>query len=158
MITPGERFGRLVAIKATEQRSGGSVVWHCRCDCGREADVCAVNLVRGNTRSCGCLKKRDVTNKRFGRLVALYPTEKRICRSVVWHCQCDCGRETDVILSNLVNGYTKSCGCLKRENHDRVCRPRNKPSQQPTTSTAANHHHRSQPPPQVNRQVKGPPR
>jgi hypothetical protein len=30
-------------------------------------------------------------------------------------CHCECGRMTDVPLSKLQRGYTRSCGCLKRE-------------------------------------------
>lgn len=32
------------------------------------------------------------------------------------HCLCDCGNEKDVIYSNIVDGKTKSCGCLEYEN------------------------------------------
>lgn len=31
----------------------------------------------------------------------------------LWHCRCDCGKEVDVRQSNLQNGWTKSCGCLR---------------------------------------------
>ena len=31
----------------------------------------------------------DLVGKRFGKLTALYPTEKRYNTSVVWHCRCD---------------------------------------------------------------------
>lgn len=60
-------------------------------------------------------KIKDITEQRFGRLVAEYPTEKRICSSVVWHCRCDCGNNCDVASVNLQNGSTKSCGCLQKE-------------------------------------------
>lgn len=60
-------------------------------------------------------KIRDLTGQRFGRLVAKYPTDKRLCSSVVWHCECDCGKSCDVATVNLRNGSTKSCGCLHRE-------------------------------------------
>lgn len=60
-------------------------------------------------------KINDLTGQRFGRLVALYPTEKRICRRVVWHCKCDCGKYKDVDSLNLVQGDTTSCGCVATE-------------------------------------------
>ena len=31
----------------------------------------------------------------------------------MWRCKCDCGKEVIVQSSNLINGNTKSCGCLK---------------------------------------------
>lgn len=33
----GQRFGRLVAIRPTEERWRTSVVWECRCDCGQRS-------------------------------------------------------------------------------------------------------------------------
>lgn len=38
-------------------------------------------------------------------------------------CKCDCGTETEVKVCDLVNGRTKSCGCLQRE---AVRKPRQK--------------------------------
>ena len=29
-----------------------------------------------------------------------------------WLCQCDCGNETIVLKANLLNGNTRSCGCM----------------------------------------------
>ncbi len=54
----GMRFHRLTALYPTEKRSGkGSVIWHCRCDCGNEVDVSYNELVYSNMKSCGCQKK-----------------------------------------------------------------------------------------------------
>lgn len=53
----GDRFGRLVAIQATTQRSGTSVVWECVCDCGTVVFVNINNLRKGRTKSCGCFRK-----------------------------------------------------------------------------------------------------
>lgn len=53
----GRKIGRLSVLYPTKKRDQkGSVVWHCRCDCGNELDVSEDNLVHGNYRSCGCLK------------------------------------------------------------------------------------------------------
>lgn len=54
---------------------------------------------------------KDLTGQRFGKLVVLYPTEKRQSRSVVWHCICDCGNEVDISSKNLTYGSSQSCGC-----------------------------------------------
>ncbi len=51
----GNRYGRLVAIRPTERRQSGAVVWEFRCDCGNSAFVALPNLSR--TRSCGCLNQ-----------------------------------------------------------------------------------------------------
>ena len=57
----GVRFGRLVAIYPTSRRSGNSVVWHCKCDCGNECDVSYDQLHKGETVSCGCYHRDMVT-------------------------------------------------------------------------------------------------
>lgn len=59
---------------------------------------------------------KDISNQKFNRLTALYPTDKRDSdRSVIWHCKCDCGNEIDVSGKKLRQNNTKSCGCLNNE-------------------------------------------
>lgn len=60
-------------------------------------------------------KSKNLTGQRFGRLVAIEPSEKTRDRRVIWKCQCDCLNITFVESSNLTKGHTKSCGCLHRE-------------------------------------------
>lgn len=57
-------------------------------------------------------KQRDLTGMRFGKLVAIEPTDERQRGSVVWRCVCDCGGEKLIAAIYLVGGSTKSCGCL----------------------------------------------
>ena len=59
--------------------------------------------------------KVDLTNRKFGFLKALYPTTKRVQRKVVWRCECVCGKECEVLSTNLTSGRTVSCGCKKYE-------------------------------------------
>lgn len=56
----------------------------------------------------------DLSNRRFGKLLALKPTEKRERHYTVWLCECDCGKQCEVASFRLVRGRTKSCGCLNR--------------------------------------------
>ncbi len=61
-------------------------------------------------------RAKDLTGRRFGRLLAEYPTDRRDHRgSVYWHCRCDCGNELDVSESSLMHGRYQSCGCLRKE-------------------------------------------
>ena len=54
----GQKFNRLTALYPTKERDKkGSVIWHCRCDCGNEIDVSYNTLVYSNMQSCGCRKK-----------------------------------------------------------------------------------------------------
>lgn len=119
----GQRFGQLVALKL-EYRENGQSYWRCKCDCGKETVVWLGALRTGKTKSCGCLGKKNLENihknniidlkgQRFGKLVALYPLEKRMGSYVGWHCKCDCGAEVDVRSTSLINGHTISCGCAR---------------------------------------------
>ncbi len=60
------------------------------------------------------MKKIDLTNQRFGRLVVLEqaPNNKEV---VIWSCLCDCGGIVVVRSHNLRRGHTRSCGCLRKE-------------------------------------------
>ncbi len=112
----GQRFGRLTAIRPTKARgSRGSIVWLCRCDCGREIRAELGQLTAGYRKSCGCLSHpplKDLVGKRFGKLTvkAYAGKEKGMHR---WRCVCDCGKETVVGQTLLLDGRTKSCGCIR---------------------------------------------
>lgn len=60
------------------------------------------------------MKFVDLTGKRFGLLFVLEPIELFEGRRK-WQCICDCGNLTVAAGSNLGNGHTKSCGCLRRQ-------------------------------------------
>lgn len=57
----GQRFGRLVAIEPTKKRSGRSIIWRCRCDCGNEPEISSNHLRDKHTQGCGCLQKQKVS-------------------------------------------------------------------------------------------------
>lgn len=100
--------------------------WHCKCDCGQEKDIRADLLKNGSTKSCGCYKKNiliknnikrqtvDLSNQRFGKIIALNPTEERSSdHRVIWNCKCDCGKYFKANSHDLQQGKILSCGCLK---------------------------------------------
>lgn len=116
----GQVFVGLTVIKRGENNERGCPRWLCRCVCGTEKLVLGASLRKGDTKSCGCLKSKllsdslivDITGQRFGRLVAIKPTNKRSGFSVVWECMCDCGKTCYINGSSLRRGHTESCGCL----------------------------------------------
>lgn len=64
----GQVFGRLIAVKVADRRSGiREVCWQCVCDCGNTTIVRANHLVSNRTRSCGCLlrEQRREQGRRF---------------------------------------------------------------------------------------------
>lgn len=55
----GKKYGRWTVIGETNHPRKV----HCRCECGKEADVWKPNLTSGKSLSCGCLT-REITTKR----------------------------------------------------------------------------------------------
>ena len=56
-------------------------------------------------------KALDLTNQRFGKLVAQYRTNRQYHNTWIWHCVCDCGNEIDYQTDRLLEGSATSCGC-----------------------------------------------
>lgn len=61
------------------------------------------------------MRALDLTNKKFGRLVAIkiYSADKYGRKK--WLCVCECGKERVVSSDNLNRGHTISCGCFRDE-------------------------------------------
>lgn len=66
----GMKFGRLTAVRRSEDTADGRVQWVCVCECDqtREVVVRSEPLRKGNTRSCGCLfrETRATTRRTHG--------------------------------------------------------------------------------------------
>lgn len=129
----GKKFGRWTVIgKSKDKTSNGKPKWLCRCECGNEKSIDGWTLRSGQSKSCGCLhlellkenggkNKKDITGKRYGKLVALYPIySNKKDTHTKWFCKCDCGNETIVDLGNLTQGFTKSCGCTISFQEERI--------------------------------------
>lgn len=110
----GQRFGKITVVKLDEELSKQKKrkYWICQCDCGR------IKSIRGdglkNIKSCGNCEN-DLTNQRFGRLIALEKGKKDKAQHQYWICKCDCGNIVEVNGDNLRRGLTQSCGCLHSE-------------------------------------------
>lgn len=120
-IAAGDRFGRLVAIQKAESR--GRAFWAFACDCGATVDRSVSDVLRGKSKSCGCLRREqaagqckpaDLSGMRFGRLVAMRLLDRSVGKSR-WECLCDCGTTTTVAASDLRSGNTVSCGCYRAD-------------------------------------------
>lgn len=58
---------------------------------------------------------KDLTGKKFGRLVVLGKSSKKQNGKIHWWCQCECGNLANTYTGALISGNTKSCGCLQRQ-------------------------------------------
>lgn len=123
----GRRVGMLVVMRAVTNESGPTCVV-CKCVCGRTWTGPLIRLKRGNTRSCGCGKRKggrglDLKGRRFGLLTVTKQASsvregggRTGGRSVrMWECACDCGATSMVRAGGLLSGNTTSCGCRKRD-------------------------------------------
>lgn len=114
----GKRFGKLTVLyedtPLIDFKNRQSIRWVCQCDCGNVVSVRSSNLLCGIANSCGCIKHPDLTGKRFGKLVAIRRTETKDGYRY-WLCKCDCGSEVNVRATQLTQGRTNSCGCLRKE-------------------------------------------
>jgi hypothetical protein len=60
-------------------------------------------------------KPVDLSQRRYGRLVALHSDGETAYGHTRWACICDCGTRCHANVNQLNRGTKKSCGCLKRE-------------------------------------------
>lgn len=57
----------------------------------------------------------DLSGKKFGRWTVIHRLPDAPRFQPMWLCRCDCGIEKKVRGTNLRNGSSKSCGCLRAE-------------------------------------------
>lgn len=60
----------------------------------------------------------NIENKKFGRLTAIRPTNKKIRKNIVWIFECECGKTIEALATRVKSGHKNSCGCL----HDDVAK------------------------------------
>ena len=60
-----ERFGRLVVKELAGVDHHSKTLWRCVCDCGASSVANSNRLQRGQTLSCGCLR-RAAAGRRYG--------------------------------------------------------------------------------------------
>lgn len=111
----GKQFGDLTVVDFAPSKNG-QARWKCLCKCGNTCIVNRRELITGETTSCGCKVKEDLTGKRFGRLVVYEDTGKRDAnQNRIWLCDCDCGGTKEVTTHDLNHGFVRSCGCLAED-------------------------------------------
>lgn len=120
----GQRFGKLTVISQNLNlpKRGTTTYWNCICDCGNETVATTAHLRSGDKKSCGCMRKSDLTGKKFGRLTVIglsddiYTTKTgKKYRNKVYICECDCGQLVKCLGNNLSKSVTTSCGCYQKE-------------------------------------------
>lgn len=110
----GQKFDRLTVIEAADKVKR-CVMWKCLCDCGNFKDVSTDMLRRGVTKSCGCKKRKDLLNQKFGKLIVTKFNSVDKNQQCLWECLCECGNKLVTLGTSLTSGCTTSCGCNKSQ-------------------------------------------
>lgn len=108
MVAPGSVFGLWTVLEPDPHRRHGRVL--CRCVCGTERRVLVDNLIRGLSRSCGCMTRVAPGMARGDLTVTGSPWKDAKGRRRV-RCRCSCGRIFFPRIDDLLAGKTQSCGC-----------------------------------------------
>lgn len=108
-VYKGQKFYELTAVHI-DHKAVGRVRWICMCSCGISKSIMSVNLLRGNTKSCGHLRKPNLLGKTFGlwKVVGLAASRGGIA---YWRCRCKCGTVKEVAAGSLASARSNSCGC-----------------------------------------------
>lgn len=121
----GDEVGsnHIVLLKRLRKDSKKKWIGLFRCHCGKTFTTRVESVASNNTTSCGCNNSnqsrelgysnaKNIKGQRFGKLVAISPTESKVGTNIVWLLKCDCGNFTLADTGNLSAGHISSCGCL----------------------------------------------
>ena len=61
----GQKFGKLTVVRRTDNDKWGHVRWLCRCNCKNKNEIIVFdcNLKSGGTKSCGCIQKKEASQR-----------------------------------------------------------------------------------------------
>jgi hypothetical protein len=59
-------------------------------------------------------KRLDIVGQTFDRLIITKFVRIRNGKSL-WECLCTCGNEVVIVGHDIINGHTRSCGCIRKE-------------------------------------------
>lgn len=123
-VTEGQKFNSLTIVQRVSNDSHKRIRLLCRCECGQERIARLADLRSGHTKSCGCLKAKNLRH-RFGKvqlvqfcghLIPLGTAEgtRNITASTVWMVGCVfCPRIISATTRQLRSGK-RHCPCLEK--------------------------------------------
>jgi hypothetical protein len=70
-------------------------------------------------------KFKDLSGKKFSRLLIIKRDLSKIYKRPYYLCKCDCGKELIICGTSLTrnNGHTLSCGCAKEDYFNKIRLP-----------------------------------
>lgn len=116
---------KIIVIKKIPSDKGHAQ-WECKCNCGNPNTfiVDGSNLRNGHTLSCGCNRTNMNFKNRSNQIINdIYIGEaigkdKHGC--ILYDCTCFCGNHFISSATRIINGHTKSCGCLRSKGEKKI--------------------------------------
>lgn len=115
----GQKFNRLTVVEEYKKLTPRKI--RCICDCGNEIIALKTSVMAGATQSCGCLqsertseanyKDRSGCISEYG-IVLNKPIRQNSSGVWLYDCTCHCGKHFEGLPAEILNGHTKSCGCI----------------------------------------------
>lgn len=123
----GEKFNKLIVLEENEETGTGTV----QCECGEIFEIPKIRLKMSNLRKNGMCKncKSQERQKKytdiepgtkFHYLTVIKKVEDDDNGQAQYLCKCQCGTKKNVLGKNLVQGKSKSCGCIKSQNFNKL--------------------------------------
>ena len=113
----GKTYGNWTVLEKTEHRTKDkNILYLCKCTFGTIREVNSSSLRQGKSKSCGCTKTTNISNKIFpGKVFDDLIIEKEIKheeKKSTWRCKCKCGKYCERSSSTLLRkDRFHSCGC-----------------------------------------------
>jgi hypothetical protein len=119
-------FGNLTVLRRVDNDKHGKTRWECLCSCGNKKIIGARELLKGDTKSCGCLRyllqisqlavhhrEKEIIGQKINDLFVIEKDfiSYKSGRSK-YLCKCICGKEKLIAKNKLLKFEAKSCGCL----------------------------------------------
>lgn len=115
----GNTYAKLVVLRFERMRKG-EPYFACRCECGHEVSVRGANLRSGNTKSCGCSRRRSGNHHRGKMRMKIISHEWVLGKAdptsakTEWMTVCEyCGRVGFHKENRLRKGRGVFCGCCR---------------------------------------------
>lgn len=118
-ISQNQQFGLLTAVSRV--KVDGKTHISCKCVCGDESSYLPDPLRIGKRKRCDkCIsasvkfnrKIKDLTGKRYGKLLVLGLDHSYSGRGTSWVCACDCGKTVTVNRLRFSANSKTHCGCV----------------------------------------------
>lgn len=119
----GERYGLLKVVSFSGYNPNykrKEEMYYCICDCGNSTTANKSSLLKGEKKSCGCIRGKnnfvDLTGKKFGKLTVIERLPNK-SGHVLYKCICDCGKYRNAEAEDLRSGLVTDCKKYKLEHH-----------------------------------------